>query len=70
MRAERARAGLTAKEVATAVGVHENAVLRWESGDAEPMSTNLVKLSELYGCSPEYLLEQTSDRTAKAVARL
>lgn len=70
MKAERVRMGLTAKEVGERVGVHENTVLRWESGDAEPMGSNLIKLSAMYGCSPEYLIEQTDDRTKQAIATL
>ena len=68
MKAERGRKGLTAKQVASLVGVHENAVLRWESGAAEPMGSNLIELSKLYGCSPEYLLEQTDDPRGVAIA--
>lgn len=68
MKAERARKGMTIRQVAAAVGVHENAVLRWESGFSEPMGSNLIELSKLYGCSPEYLLEQTSDPSSVAVA--
>lgn len=68
MKAERARLGLTLAEVASQLGVHENAVLRWENGQSEPLGSNIVKLSELYGCSPEYLLEQTDKRHGKVVA--
>lgn len=63
MKAERARAGMSAKEVAHEIGVHENAVLRWEDGTAEPMGGNLVKLANLYGCSADYLLGVTDERT-------
>ncbi len=62
MKAERARFGMSAKQVAEKLGVHENAVLRWESGDAEPMGANLVRLSHLYGCSADYLLDMTDER--------
>ena len=66
MKAERARKGLSAKEVANRIGVHENAVLRWESGDAEPLGNNLVKLANLYSCSPDYLLGISDERGSKA----
>lgn len=68
MKAERARAGLSAEEVAKQIGVNRNSVFRWESGEAEPTAENLEKLVQLYGCTIEYLLEQTTDRTAKAIA--
>lgn len=62
MKAERARAGLSAADVAKIIGVHENTVLRWESGEREPMGSNLIELANLYDCTPEYLLDLTSDR--------
>ena len=68
MRAERARKNLTASEVAEAIGVHVNTLLKWEKDEAEPMGENLLSLAKLYGCSPEYLLEQTNDPHGKAVA--
>lgn len=67
MKAERARLGLSAKDVASTLGVHENALLRWEKGEVEPLGSNLLGLSELYGCSPEYLLEQTDNPHEKVV---
>lgn len=70
MKAERARNGLSAREVAKRIGVHENAVLRWESGDAEPLGSNLIKLAELYECTPEYLLSQSDGREKKAIAHV
>lgn len=63
MKAERSRRGLTCKQVARIIGVHENAVIRWENDEAEPMASNLIKLAQLYECSPEYLLGLTDERT-------
>lgn len=68
MRAERARKGMTVEQVADAIGVHANAVHRWEHGDSEPLATNIVALSKLYGCSPEYLLDMTDAPDGVAVA--
>lgn len=70
MKAERARLGLTIEDVAKEVGVNRNSVFRWESGEVEPTAENLEKLARLYGCTVEYLLEQTTERTGKAIARL
>lgn len=67
MRLERIRKNLTANDAAECIGVHVNALLRWERGEAEPLAENLVSLSKLYGCSPEYLLEQADDPHGKAV---
>lgn len=68
MKSERAKLGMSAKEVASSIGVHENALLRWEEGTAEPLGGNLISLAKFYGVSPEYLLEQTSSPHAKVVA--
>lgn len=69
MKAERIRNGMTAHEVAKKLGVHVNAVSRWENGEAEPMGSNLIKLSRLYSCSPEYLMERTNERDGEAVTK-
>lgn len=68
MRAERARKNLTIEQVADKIGVHANAVSRWENGDAEPSSRNLIALCKLYDCSPEYLLDMVDSRDGVAVA--
>ncbi len=68
MRAERARNGLTMQQVADALHVHMNAVVRWENGSCEPRASHLVALCRLYGCTPEYLLDMTDERNGRAVA--
>lgn len=62
MQKERQARGLTRNDVAQLIGVHPNAIQRWENGEADPLSKNLIKLSELYMCSPEYLLDLTDDK--------
>ena len=69
MKAERARLGLSLEEAANNIGVNRNSLFRWENGEVEPTAENLAKLAQFYGCSVEYLVEQTSERTAKVVAR-
>ena len=68
MRAERARNNMTVQQVADTVGVHPNAVSRWENGDSEPTARNLISLCRLYDCTPEYLLDMTDDPKGVAVA--
>lgn len=63
LKAERARIGLSAREVADLVGVTEASVLNWEQGAAEPKATSLLKLAQIYRCTPEYLLDMTDERT-------
>ena len=62
MRAERARCGLSEREVAKRLGCHANQVSRWENGLAMPSGENLIKLSRLYGCKPDYLLDNSVER--------
>lgn len=62
MRCGRIAKGLTVKDVAQKIGVHENAVLRWENGTAEPLGSNLIKLSKLYGISADELMDQETAR--------
>ncbi len=68
MRAERVRLGLSTEEVANCVGVHVNALCRWERGESEPLGDNLLKLAHLYKCTPDYLMSYTDDRHGCAVA--
>lgn len=68
MRAERARKGYTLKEVGNILGVHPNAVSRWENGVSKPSASNLLALCNLYGCSPEYLLGMTDERKGTVIA--
>ncbi len=68
MRKERLERGMSIKEVASSLGVHPNAVSRWETGKAEPTSSNLLVLCRLYECTPEYLLDMTKDKNAVAIA--
>ena len=68
MRKERLERGLSIQEVSKSIGVHPNAVSRWETGKTEPNSSNLISLCKLYDCTPEYLLDMTDERKATAIA--
>lgn len=61
LRAERYRHGLSAEEVGKAVGRSAHSVLLYESGKSDPPGSVLVKLSQLYGKEPKYLIEQTCE---------
>lgn len=67
MKAERIRHGFTLEYVSNQIGVHHNAISRWENKHSEPTASNLIALSKLYGCSPEYLLDLTDERNGAAV---
>ena len=53
----RSEAGLTLKEAADAIGVTAQAVSLWENGKSNPTADNIVKMSEVYGCTPDKLLK-------------
>lgn len=59
----RKRAGLTAREVARAIGVSLQNVYNWEAGSYFPRAEKLRELSKLYGCTMDELLsaDQTGD---------
>lgn len=55
----RKRAGLTAREVATTMGVSFQNVYNWEAGSYWPEKNKLLDLARLYGCTVDELLQDT-----------
>jgi transcriptional regulator with XRE-family HTH domain len=68
LREEREREGISVDKLADAIGVHPNTIRGWERGDYEPTGKNLVQLTSLFGCSAEYLLDMTDERSNGKVA--
>lgn len=60
---EREGAHLSVEKIADLIGVHPNTVRGWEREEFEPTGKNLVQLSALFGCSPDYLLGLVDGRT-------
>jgi transcriptional regulator with XRE-family HTH domain len=60
--------GLSVEKVADVIGVHPNTIRGWERGDYEPNGRNLVQLSTLFGCTPEYLVGLSDDRNSSIAA--
>lgn len=58
LKAHRVRCKLTQEFVAEALGVSRQAVSRWETGAADPSTSNLIALAKLFGISAEELLEE------------
>ncbi len=52
----RQRCGMTQEYVAEALGVSRQAVSKWETGAAEPSTSNLLALAKLYGVDAGDLL--------------
>lgn len=60
IRAHRGRCHMTQEFVAERLGVSRQAVSKWESGQSEPSTANLMTLAELFGVAPEELLRCTT----------
>lgn len=56
--AERARHGFSAEELARTLGVSRKTLYNWIASGSIPASA-LVKMSELFECSIDYLLGRT-----------
>ena len=52
----RTRCKMTQEFVAEAIGVSRQAVSKWESGAADPSTSNLLSLAKIFGVPPEGLL--------------
>ena len=59
IRQRRVQCGMTQEFVAEALGVSRQAVSKWESGRADPSTTNLIALAKLLDVPPEDLLRST-----------
>lgn len=59
IRQYRTQCGMTQEFVAEALGVSRQAVSKWESGRADPSTTNLIALAKLLEVPPEELLRGT-----------
>ena len=56
LKTHRIRCKMTQEFVAEALGVSRQAVSKWETGTADPSTSNLMALAKLFGISPEELL--------------
>ena len=56
LKAHRQNCGMTQEYVAEALGVSRQAVSKWETGTAEPSTSNLLALAKLYGVDAGELL--------------
>lgn len=65
-RAERLKHKLSQGELAQLVNVDRSAVARWELGETKPRAAMLLRLSGLFGCSIDELLETNGGAAVKA----
>ena len=55
--------GLSQQKLAALLGVGQSTVGMWESGKNKPESGTLIKLSEIFGVSVDYLIGNDRPRT-------
>lgn len=58
--AERARAGMTRTDMASAIGVSPDTVKNWQSSRTEIPVSKIVALANLFNVTTDYLLGRTS----------
>jgi transcriptional regulator with XRE-family HTH domain len=56
-REQRIEAGITVTQAAAALGVSRTTINNWETGKKKPTADNIVKMSEVYGCTTDKLLK-------------
>lgn len=65
---ERVRLGLSQEALAEKLGVSRDSVKDWESGETAIRSTMLMRMADLFGCSLDYLMARSDERTIRTVA--
>lgn len=63
----RKKLNLTQQEFADTLGVTRQAVSRWESDSAFPETDTLIKISELFDCTIDYLLKYNEAHAAETI---
>ena len=63
----RKKAGYSQEQVAEMLGLSRQAVSKWESGQGKPEIHNIVKLTEIYNVSADYILLGIENRGTIAV---
>ena len=61
LRDHRVRCKMTQEFVAESLGVSRQAVSKWETGTADPSTSNLLALAKLFGVSAEELLRSVEE---------
>ncbi len=64
----RKKCGISQEVLAEKIGVSRQAVSKWETGDALPEVTKLKALSEIFGVTVDFLLNEDEDEYSPPVA--
>lgn len=65
---ERTLLGMSQDQLAEKLGKSRGTIVRWENNPLIITGTNLVELSNVFGCSIDYLLGRTEERLLKQVS--
>lgn len=68
LKEHRTRCQMTQEFVAESVGVSRQAVSKWERGDSDPSTSNLLALAKLFGVSAEELLRNVGSAVGETDA--
>lgn len=68
LKENRIRCKMTQEFVAETIGVSRQAVSKWENGSADPSTSNLIALANLYGVSAEELLKNVTQKRTRTDA--
>lgn len=63
---ERKKLGLTQEELGSKLDISRQAISKWESDLSLPDTANLIKLSNLFSCSIDYILTGKEEETPEA----
>lgn len=66
LKEHRVRCKMTQEFVAESLGVSRQAVSKWETGTADPSTSNLLALAKLFGISAEELLRSAEQEGPEA----
>lgn len=69
IKVERVRIGLTQRGLAKRLEVDEQTVGRWEKEATPVPSTKAVEMSDLFGCSTDYLFGLTEERKPASISQ-
>ena len=54
----REKAGVSQSQLATTLGISQQAVTKWETGECLPRASMLIKIAKVLGCTVDELLKE------------
>ena len=64
---ERVKMGLSQEQLGSRLGVSRDVIKGWETGTSVPRADLVIRLADLFGCTVDYLLARTEQRTGIVV---